>query len=323
MSHQLHRIELSDFESFGAEIGPEVDPPSQLNFQLMYLTRGEMQLRTCIADEVKFIFGWSSEIDHALYGLPYPLASSSEMLRKQLADCYRALMEEGVVQNPREGLYLVLLNADWASQVESVGGQVFSTSDDDNYIYSTSNLGRLEGASLRRHREMVRAFERENPGFAFLPLTTDRIEDARSVTRSWLKNKVERLMIQPQRSPDYYRLLRDDFSSAMLALDNLEDLSIRGRIYYRNGEPVGFISGIPFSNDTFLYLHHKNLPIKGLAEVIYSNFTQSLIDEYKYINAGQDLGIPSLRSFKKRLAPVRMLETYRAFISPKSLLRSG
>jgi len=121
-------------------------------------------------------------------------------------------------------------------------------------------------------------------------------------------------------SPDYYHLLRDDFSSAMRALENLETMAIRGRVYYRCGEPVGFISGIAFSDDTFLFLHHKNLSIKGLAEFIYSDFARSLIGEFDYINAAQDLGIPSLRAFKRRLSPTRMLETYRAVIPPKILL---
>lgn len=320
MSHRLHAIELSDFEIFEREIAPEVDPPSQLNFYLMYLTRSEMRMQICTSGEVKFVFGWSSENDHALYGLPLPLAASAEFLKRQLAECYHALMEEGVVRNRNEGLYLVLLNDRWASQVENIGGQIFPTTDDDNYIYSSSELGSLGGASLRRHREMVRAFEREHRDFVFAPLTTERIEDTRAIIKGWLKIKVARLKSRPPESPDYYLLLRDDFSSAMLALDNLEQFSIRGRIYYLKNEPVGFISGIPFSDDTFLYLHHKNAPIKGLAEVIYSNFTRSLVDEFEYINAAQDLGIPSLRAFKRRLSPVRMLETYRAFIPPRILL---
>jgi hypothetical protein len=170
---------------------------------------------------------------------------------------------------------------------------------------------------------MVRAFERTSRDFAIAPLTRERIEQARAVTRRWLELKLERAAEDRPDSPDYYHLLRDDFSSAMRALENLETMPIRGRIYYSYDEPVGYISGMPFRDDTFLYLHHKNLPIKGLAEVIYSDFARSLIDEFSYINAAQDLGIPSLRAFKRRLSPVRMLETYRAVIPSKILLDSA
>jgi hypothetical protein len=322
LNRRLHAIELGDFDDFGRALAPHEDPPSQLSFHLMYLTRSEMRLKTCVDDDVKFVFGWSSEIDHALYGLPLPVASSPEALIRQLRACYRALIEERIVGDRREGLYLVLLNDRWAQRVEAAGGRVFPTADDDNYIYSTSKLGTLEGASLRRHREMVRAFERHNRELAIEPLTADRIEDVRWLIRSWLERKLEQSRTRPPDSPDYFHLLRDDVSSAILALEHLGDLPIRGKIYYLDKEPVGFISGIPFSEDTFLYLHHKNLPIKGLAEVIYSDFSRSLIGEFEFVNAAQDLGIPSLRAFKRRLSPVRMLKTHRAFVPSAALLES-
>ena len=320
MNRHLHRIELTDFEVFGGEIPPEVDAPSQLSFPLLYLTRNEMHLRTCIDRGVKFLVGWSSEHPHALYGPPLPLTRSPEILKHQLRRCHRSLVEGGVVGQPHEGLYLVLLNDQWAARVGEIGGQVHPTPDDDNYIYDSADLGHLRGASLRRHREMVRSFERRNPHFGSEPLASERIDDARSVIKRWLRNKIDDLRNHPMDSPDYYHLLRDDFSSALLSLEHLDTLSIRGRIYYRNGEPVGFISGTPLGVDTFLYLHHKNLPIKGLAEVIYSDFSRSLSNHFRYVNAGQDLGIPSLRSFKRRLSPVRLLRTYRAFVSHKVLL---
>ena len=320
MSRRLHRIELTDFEAFAGEIPPEVDAPSQLSFPLLYLTRNEMQLRTCIDRGVKFLVGWSSENPHALYGPPLPLCSSPGILKDQLRRCHRSLVDGGVLGQPREGLYLVLLNDEWAARVGEIGGQVHPTPDDDNYVYDSADLGQLRGASLRRHREMVRSFERRNPHFGSEPLTSERIGDARSVIERWLRNKIDHLRSHPADSPDYYHLLRDDFGSALLSLEHLDTLSIRGRIYYRDGEPVGFISGTPLAGDTFLYLHHKNLPIRGLAEVIYSDFSRSLGDEFRYVNAGQDLGIPSLRSFKRRLSPVRLLRTWRAFVPHKVLL---
>lgn len=320
MSRRLHAIELDDFEEFGRAFAPHEDPPSQLDFHLMYLTRSEMRLKTCVDDDVKFAFGWSSEVDHALYGLPLPIASSPERLRDQLRACYRVLIEEQIVGNPSEGLYMVLLNERWASRVEAAGGRILPTPDDDNYIYSTAKLGRLEGASLRRHREMVRAFEREHRDLVLAPLTAERIEDVRRLIRSWREQKLEHSQRQPPESPDYFHLLQDDVSSALLSLEHLDDLPIRGRIYYLRKQPVGFISGIPFSEDTFLFLHHKNLPIRGLAEVIYSDFSRSLIGEFEFANAAQDLGIPSLRAFKKRLSPVRMLKTFRAVVAPGALL---
>src|SRR5262245_56289879 len=115
MAHTLREIQLGDLEYFDGRFTPEDDPPSQLNFYQLFLTKEEMQIKTHVEEDLQFVLGWSSECDHALYGPPLPLTSDPEKLLNQLKECHRLLKWQELNKDPQEGLYAVLLNERWAS----------------------------------------------------------------------------------------------------------------------------------------------------------------------------------------------------------------
>ena len=162
MTHTLREIELSDFQSFDGRFCAEDDPPCQLNFYQLFITREEMLIKTHIEEDLLFVLGWSSECDHALYGPPLPLTPDPEKLLSQLKECHRLLKWQGLNEDPQEGLYIVLLNERWAASFKDIGAQIFPTQDDDNYIYRTKDVANLTGNNLSLRRARIRAFEKKN-----------------------------------------------------------------------------------------------------------------------------------------------------------------
>lgn len=310
-------IQLNDCKFFHGKLSAADDPPCQLNFYQLFVTREEMLIKTYVAEDLLFILGWSSESEHALYGPPLPLAGDPETLIHQLRKCYEILRSESVIKDPEEGLYIVLLNECWACCFEKIGAQIFPTRDDDNYLYRTGDVGNLTGNSLASRLAKIRAFDKKHGTLQASELNELRVSDARQVIRKWFENK---MAVVSNDSSDHRRLLRDDFSSAMLTLEHLKDLPVQGEVYYLKDEPVGFVSGVPFHENTFLGLNFKSLRIRGLADVMFSSFARKLSARYEYLNTGQDLDLPSLRSFKKEWVPCRMLRTYRAYVPEEILL---
>jgi len=322
LSRTLREIELSDASRLERDLSCMQDPPSQLNAYLAYVTRVEMSIRVHIGADLRFVIGWSAESEEALYGPPMPPANTPARLLEQMRNCDRVLRGDGNPESDRSGLYVFLLNQQWADTFAAIGARIFATPEDDNYVYRSRDIGTLQGRRLKPLRQGVRQFEREFGALAERELDEKRARDAESIVRSWMQQKIARLKRRPERSPDFYRNLRDDHRSATESLRQLAKLPLTGRIYYLDEQPVGYISGLPMGKDAFLVLNQKNFQLRGLSEVVFHRFAKSLMDQYAFLNGGSDAGIASLRFHKEHLAPCRMLKTYGAFLS-RSLLDSG
>jgi hypothetical protein len=61
MTHGLQEIQLDDFDYFNGKLRSEDDPPSQLNFYQLFITREEMMVKTYVGEHFLFTVGWSSE----------------------------------------------------------------------------------------------------------------------------------------------------------------------------------------------------------------------------------------------------------------------
>jgi len=216
-------------------------------------------------------------------------------------------------------LYVFLLNREWAKSFEAIGARVFPTPEDDNYVYRADQVGKLRGKRLKAHRENVRHFSRAFGELEDRELDAGRAKDAEDVIRRWTRYKISQLVKRPVKSLGFYRGLRDDHSTAIHSLRNFANISLNGRVFYSNGEPVGYISGLHLTEDTFLVLNQKNDRLRGLSETVFHRFAESLMDRYTYLNDGADAGIASLRFQKEHWGPCRILNTYGAFLSREML----
>ena len=100
---------------------------------------------------------------------------------------------------------------------------------------------------------------------------------------------------EPKEKTDYYQTIE--------ALELMDRLELFGRIVYADGEPAGFTLGDLITPKTALMQFSKAVhSFKGVTPYLYQDFAKNVPESVEWINLEQDLGIPSLRQSKKRLA---------------------
>jgi hypothetical protein len=315
----LREIQLSDASRLSVDLRGMRNRPSQLNGYLAYLSRRQMRIRTYIGADLRFIVGWSVESEESMYGPPLPLARHRAELSQQIGHCYRILQRSRPGGSRSRGMYVFLLNRCWAQSFEAIGARVFSTPEDDNYVYRARDIGEMRGPGLKTQRRNVQHFERRFGELEERELDADGAMDAEAVVREWTRQKLARLAEHPERPLDFYRALRDDHSSTIESIRNLSHVPLQGRLYYLDRRPIAFIAGLPLGEDTFLMLSQKNRRLRGLSETVFQRFARSLMDRYDFLNDGSDAGIASLRSQKRHWRPCGILHTYGAFFRGSSL----
>ena len=187
---------------------------------------------------------------------------------------------------------------EWLDEVAGDGFRWTYEDGDTDYVYETDKIAELSGRSLHRKRNMLRQFERRYDHEA-LPLTDDRLDDARSVLETW-----QGQMSVPAEETDY--------GPCSEALELYEQLVLCGVIYYAEGEPAGFIVGDELNEETFaLHFAKGKREFRGIYEYMFSTFAELLPRRYKLLNFEQDLGIQALRKAKSAYDPDHLMKKYR------------
>jgi hypothetical protein len=187
---------------------------------------------------------------------------------------------------------------EWLDEVVGERFQWTYEDGDTDYVYRTDKIAELSGRALHRKRNMLRQFERRYDHEA-LPLTTDRLDDARAVLETWQDQ-----MSVPAEETDY--------GPCSEALELYEELVLCGVMYYAEGEPAGFIVGDELNEETFaLHFAKGKREFRGIYEYMFSTFAEILPRRYRLLNFEQDLGIQALRKAKSAYDPDYLMEKYR------------
>lgn len=169
---------------------------------------------------------------------------------------------------------------------------------DTDYVYTAEKLRTFAGRKLHKKRNLMKQFTTSYKHEA-LPLTTDRLKDAKVVLEEWVKASGE------QRE-------ETDYIPCKEALELYDQLVLCGGIYYAEDEPAGFILGEEQNPETFVLHFAKALTkFKGVYQYIFNNFAGLLPAMYRYINLEQDLEKETLRLAKSSYVPDLMLRKAR------------
>lgn len=99
----------------------------------------------------------------------------------------------------------------------------------------------------------------------------------------------------------------------LLAINNFNDLKLKGEILYLNNEVIAFSIGNQFNNNMFVIQFEKaNSNIIGSYQMINFIFAQKYCNNTCYINREEDLGIEGLRKAKMSYNPAFLAEKYTA-----------
>ncbi len=169
---------------------------------------------------------------------------------------------------------------------------------ESDYLHRIENLATYPGRNFHSKRNLLHQFQ-DSYASAALPLTNDRLADARKVLDIW--NETSDL---PPEATDY--------GACLEALSLYEELVLCGGIYYADGEPAGFIIGEELDPATFvLHFAKADRRIKGIYQYMYQQFAGIMPAKYAVFNFEQDLGLDSLRQTKASYHPDRMGAKYR------------
>lgn len=182
------------------------------------------------------------------------------------------------------------------------------TDDRDNaeYIIDTNLLGGLVGPEMKRMRQLVNGYERENGSVTIVELDLkdpEQVEFLRSELFKW-EHAFNTNETAGQEKAVILRTLEvaGDLDYGNLSL--LVDGRLAGFALYRH---------IPSrDNDTVVVNHLKtNYSHMHSSYYLTHRLAQALAAKnYRYMNYEQDLGIEGLRTFKQRLKPADLLRKY-------------
>jgi uncharacterized protein len=176
-------------------------------------------------------------------------------------------------------------------------GITFAEGDAD-YEYTVEKMSTLKGRNLHKKRNLLKQFL-ERYKHEALPLTNDRLDQARFILKDWLATS---------------EMAADDTDVGPCgeALDRYEELVLCGGIYYADDEPAGFVLGEELNDETFvLHFAKARTKFKGIYQYMFNNFAKILPLKYKYLNLEQDLDKENLRVFKSSYVPDLMLKKAR------------
>jgi uncharacterized protein len=187
---------------------------------------------------------------------------------------------------------------EWLPQFQNPRYSISSRDEESDYIIDIERLTTYRGNKLHDKKNLLNQFMHYYQCTA-LPLTDDRLGDARTVLKAWQEESGS-----PAEATDFH--------ACEEAITLYDELVLCGGIYYIDNRPVAFIIGEELDNATFALHFAKALrEFKGIYQFIYNQFAKIMPSRYTDFNFEQDLGLESLRHMKASYQPKKMLKKYR------------
>jgi hypothetical protein len=255
---------------------------SEYSFANLYLFRKNHDYEVLTRDGEVYVRGRS--YDGRIYLMPTSDVNALDLLRMRelLADVD----------------FLFPVPEDRLSLFDPTTFDVTFKDGDRDYVYTVEKMSTYAGRKLHKKRNLLSQFLRDHEAAA-LPLTNDRLADAREVLEEW------------QATSDM-KASDTDYGPCKEALDQYETLMLCGGIYYADNEPAGFVLGEELNNETYvLHFAKAKTKFKGIYQYLFNNFAKVLPPKYRYLNLEQDLDKENLRVFKSSYVPDALLRKAR------------
>ncbi len=168
-----------------------------------------------------------------------------------------------------------------------------------DYIYETDKMIHLSGKKLHGKRNHYNYFK-NNFDYIYRPLTTDDMPACMNLYDRWVDEKENPVWLGGSRQ------------ATQILLSHFDELPVRGGGIFMDDELVAFSIGEPVSDDTALIHLEFAADIRGLFNVINSEFCAAEWMTFPYVNREEDMGLPGLRQAKLAYRPVRLLSKFNA-----------
>ena len=165
-----------------------------------------------------------------------------------------------------------------------------------DYIYLSKDLAQLQGRKYQPKRNHINHFVARHD-WHVEPLDTSNIKECIALNNKWLENR------------EVGESERAEQQALHRALDNFEELELRGLVLYADGNAVAFTYGTPINSTTFCtHIEKYDSEVQGAATMINRLMAQSLEEEFEFVNREDDLGLEGLRFAKLSYYPTLLLD---------------
>ena len=171
--------------------------------------------------------------------------------------------------------------------------------DNADYIYEREKLVSLVGKKLHGKRNHIKRFQDQNPGWRYESLRDDNIEACIEMAQEWCRRNC--CTGDDGKQEELHLVIR--------ALKNYKTLHMKGGLLRNETGVIAFTLGSPIGPDTFDVCFEKAFSeIQGAYPMINQQFVAHELQEYRYVNREEDLGVPGLRKAKLSYDPDILLE---------------
>lgn len=172
-----------------------------------------------------------------------------------------------------------------------------------DYIYETAVLSALKGKKYHAKRNFVNRFELSY-SFCYEEMTPEYKEGCKKLYLKWFNER-----------KDAVPGLNEELEAVWELLDNWESLDITGGCIKSEGEIIAFSFGEPFigrEDMAVIHLEHADMNYTGAFQAINKYFLENTLENFRYVNREEDMGLEGLRKSKQSYYPCFMIEKYYA-----------
>ena len=285
------RIRLEDFNSLKPFLNNEGEASCESTFISLFVWADFYDNSYCIVDDILFMR--SLDGDEYRYSIPFCKDYDLEKAVKLLTD-------ELYPQKPKF----------WAQEgarfdkFKELFSEYYVFLEEDNaadYIYLAEDLSTLRGKKYHSKRNHIANFSKSFD-WEYAGVNDKNIDLVKECAQNWYN---ENLSLDDDNS------LLSEKEGIFTILDNLDVLNAKGGCILVDGKVIAFAIGSPINNEVFDIHFEKALGcFQGAYSVINREFAKNELNDFKYINREDDLGIEGLRKAKLSYKPVRLLKKY-------------
>lgn len=171
-----------------------------------------------------------------------------------------------------------------------------------DYVYETQKLISLSGKELHSKRNHYNYFKK-NYSYEYVKVTDAEIDECKELFDRWIDEKENSRWLEASRKATF------------MALDNLKELELTGGAIRVDGRICAFSIGEAVSEDTALiHFEVADASMRGLFNVINSEFCENEWKNYTYVNREEDMGLENLRKTKESYKPAFLHEKINAVL---------
>ena len=175
--------------------------------------------------------------------------------------------------------------------------------DASDYIYASQDLIHLADRKFHGKRNHLARFQRSY-NWSYEDITPENYADCKKIAHEWC---VQNGGCGKEDGTD------DETCAINMAFRSFEELKLSGGLLRVDGKPVAFTVGEEINPEVYLLHFEKALSgYEGLYAAINHEYAANHLENYRYINREEDLGIEGLRKAKLSYNPAILLEKYSA-----------